>query len=592
MTTQKFIISFLVDHASPEAFFRMIDEGNAPYVTKYILGEKTPQNTYSKASISRHIITGFPSTSANTHVSILTGDYAGKNDMLYTFFWDLIGDTPKYKDTDAVSVSLLKKMNYEYMSTKAKTLFEYFKHSASFHAINRGASFCLFTTWSILTKFFPLLQKLKKKDDPYALNPIAQPELWRTVLTANIGDFLKRTQKIGLPEASFIVFLLSDENAHKFGFGSKQYREAVQVLDFFVQNIVEGMQDKKGVHIPGIKELGLLDNIVWCINTDHAGRKVFSENFVTINTIVEMELGIKLIEGMEILHEKNLAKIQKDLTKINGFSIVGEGFWALWLGPGSAKTPREFTRYYGEHIFRSIPNKGTKRRGNAEAPTEDIIAYLLEKPYTQFIFIPEEDVSKPLEYPVASIERVAQPIPRSYSIKVLSSRGVAVFERSFQNSVKYYSYKVLQGEDPLFYNELKIQYGEKYSANEWLRLTNKSAFPDVFHRMYGHFDSVYAPNCIVTCEKNYEFWSLYLVHKKMKKALLDVQTHDGLTQEESCVPLTFAGPGIKKGFEIPFGRNVDITPTLLRIMEKDFDANTVDGTVLEEIFEPKSSNSK
>ncbi len=50
MTSQKFLITFLVDHASPEVFFRMIDEGNAPYVSKYILGDKTPQNTYSKAN--------------------------------------------------------------------------------------------------------------------------------------------------------------------------------------------------------------------------------------------------------------------------------------------------------------------------------------------------------------------------------------------------------------------------------------------------------------------------------------------------------------------------------------------------------------
>ena len=92
---KKHLIQILIDHASPDAFFGWVDKGIAPHVSKYILGEKTEQNTYSNAAISRYIVTGYPSTSANTHVSIITGSYARKNNLTYTNFWDLLGKAPK-----------------------------------------------------------------------------------------------------------------------------------------------------------------------------------------------------------------------------------------------------------------------------------------------------------------------------------------------------------------------------------------------------------------------------------------------------------------------------------------------------------------
>ena len=85
----RYLIQILVDHASPDAFFGWIDKGIAPHISKYILGEKTEKNTYSNATISRNIVTGYPSTSANTHVSIITGSYARKNNLVYTIYYNL-----------------------------------------------------------------------------------------------------------------------------------------------------------------------------------------------------------------------------------------------------------------------------------------------------------------------------------------------------------------------------------------------------------------------------------------------------------------------------------------------------------------------
>ena len=72
---EKHLFAFLLDHATPSFFFDYVDKGMAPHVSKYILGEKTKDNTYSNATISRHVVTGFPTSSANSHTSILTGSF-------------------------------------------------------------------------------------------------------------------------------------------------------------------------------------------------------------------------------------------------------------------------------------------------------------------------------------------------------------------------------------------------------------------------------------------------------------------------------------------------------------------------------------
>ena len=104
----KYLIQILVDHVSPDAFFGLIDKGVAPHISKYILGEKNSNNTYSNAAISRNIVTGYPSTSANSHTSIITGSYAGKNNLLYTTYWNLTGKKPDYVDTEKISVGIIK----------------------------------------------------------------------------------------------------------------------------------------------------------------------------------------------------------------------------------------------------------------------------------------------------------------------------------------------------------------------------------------------------------------------------------------------------------------------------------------------------
>jgi type I phosphodiesterase/nucleotide pyrophosphatase len=580
----KYLISFLVDHASPRSFFDLIDDGEAPSVSKYILGEKTKDNLYSKASISRNFVTGYPSTSANTHVSIMTGSYAGKNNLLYATFWDLSGKKPVYIDTEEISVSLLSDLNEKFINKHSKLLFEYIPDSASFHAINRGARFKLLTTKALLTKFLPLLLKMKSKDDPGGVNPMAKPDLWRNVFMSNIGDFLKRIKlENSMPKASFIVFLLTDENAHKFGFDSKKYREAVKILDFFVESIVEGVETPKG-HIDGLKEMGYLDSVVWNINTDHAGRKVNRDKLIFLRENIEVELGLRIIGGEENKVDKTFKKLKKDVSKVNAFATVGSEIFHCWFADSNKGDLSSFNYFHPEKNYRSIKPIGAFSK-HLSKDSVDLIDYLLDKDYTQFVIIPEDIVSKSDLKKIDPKERLSMKLPRDYIVKIFSKEGVGKITRSIIDNDIQYSYSVIEGKDPLDYSKTGLNFEEFYNHREWLAKTITHELPDIFHRLYGFFDCVYAPNFIVTSHKDYHFWKMEAVARKKEKAMANIQTHDGLYTMESIIPATFSGPGIKKGGEISIGRNIDVLPTLLKALDVDFNPEEMDGIVLEEIFE-------
>lgn len=578
----KHLIQILVDHASPEAFFGWIDKGIAPHISKYILGEKNKDGTYANATISRNIVTGYPSTSANSHTSILTGSYARKNNLVHTTYWDFTGKVPRFRDTEKISLKGLKEMNTLHINPLCKTLFEYTDNSASFHALNRGASYKLLNTRAILFKFLPLLLKIKKTHGSEGIEPYSHPEFWKALFKDNIADFLRKIgEDKNIPIATFIVYLYSDDMGHKYGFNSEQYKVAMEILDLLVQGIVEGMEDKKGDFVPGLKELGYLDSVVWSIVTDHAARRVYRDKLVFINSLANIEQDLNIVDG-ELENIKDFIKgNQKEFSKVNGFSEIADEVWHCWLGGPEGKKPIDFRRFYGEEYIRKIIPKANQNKRPI-----DFIDYCLSQQSVQLVIIPEETKEGFENFLKLKPEQLIQTlIPRTYHIKIFSKEGMGQIERSEKNNDYAYSYQILKGNDPLGYDKIGLEYGKSYSQHEWLEKTIEHDLPDVPHRLYGFFDSIYAPNVAITSARDYHFLSLYKVAKKKEKMLKNFQTHGGIFGEESIVPLTLAGPGVKKGFEIPIGRNIDILPTVLRVLNLDFDEKKIDGKILEEALE-------
>ena len=127
---------------------------------------------------------------------------------------------------------------------------------------------------------------------------MASPVFWKRLYQDNISKFLKRILKNNkIPKATFIVFLFSDDMGHRHGFNSKEYQTAIKLLNYVIKCIVEGLEDKKGNFVKGIKELGFLDKIIWNFCTDHAARPVLTDKYVFIDSIIKKDLGLKIIDG-------------------------------------------------------------------------------------------------------------------------------------------------------------------------------------------------------------------------------------------------------------------------------------------------------
>jgi len=585
---KKYLFMLLLDHCHPDFFFNIIDQGLAPNISKYILGKKLEQlDAYSNATICKNVVTGFPSTSANMHTSILTGTVGGKNNIFQYAYWNFFGKKPKIIRTDDLKITTIKKFNNNYLNPNTKLIFEFFKTSSSYHVINRGAKWKMFTLKTIIFNYLPLLINLQKKDEPGRLSPLARPELWKKMLLKNIGKFLLKVKKEYLPEVNYLVFLLTDENAHRFGYNSTQYKEAIQIIDLYIKSLVEGIDLKDGRHIDGLEELGYFENIIWNIHTDHSGRPIERHKYISINRYLEAEFGLKLIEGPgnKTKPEKRMIKKSynlKSIQNINAYSVCSGELWTGWFRDSNLNSQtnlEQFIKFHGEKLFRNL------KPLNNEVITDftsnfkiDLINLLIKKEFIQFVIVPEE-LDQDFDFYINEIkknfkihlkQRIFNQIPRKYTIKIFSNKGSSIIKRFYENNSIYYSYEILQNQNPLDYDEINIEYGKKYSQSEILKLTFNHKLPDVFFRLFGFFDCVFAPNFLITSEYTYQFLPR---HESLDKFLLKSQNHDGLYSIESVVPLVFAGKDVRKGYKIPFARNVDIIPTLLKLMNIEFKEN-------------------
>ncbi len=216
----------------------------------------------------------------------------------------------------------------------------------------------------------------------------------------------------------------------------------------------------------------------------------------------------------------------------------------------------------------------------------DIIKYLIKQPWVQFVIIPEEEYLSDNYHEITDPkERIKVHIPRDYNIRIISKKGIGFLTRMLENDVVHYAYNVVEKEDPLEYEKINLEYNKLYSHYEWLEKTLNHDLPDIPHRLFGFFDGIHAPNLVVTSDLTWHFLSVNKLANKKENMLKDAQTHDGLYQIESIVPLTLSGPGIKKGAEISMGRNIDILPTILKALNIEFDADKLDGQILEEALE-------
>ncbi len=130
-----------------------------------------------------------------------------------------------------------------------------------------------------------------------------------------------------------------------------------------------------------------------------------------------------------------------------------------------------------------------------------------------------------------------------------------------------YSYRVVEGEDPLGYtawDAVRPLLGTLRSADDWLVATARTPFPDVPVQLAEFFDSPRSPDVYVSPADGWGFTPGR------------VGGHGSLSRGDILVPMLFAGPGVAPG-RIRAARTVDLTPTLLGYLGVPFDAGDFDG---------------
>ncbi|HTS00995.1 MAG TPA: hypothetical protein VMN04_00595, partial [Thermoanaerobaculia bacterium] len=130
-----------------------------------------------------------------------------------------------------------------------------------------------------------------------------------------------------------------------------------------------------------------------------------------------------------------------------------------------------------------------------------------------------------------------------------------------------YTYRVLEGEDPLGYASdpaVRDLIGDPREADDWLDATATTPWPDLVVQLPEFFDSPRAPDVYVTPADGFGFTS--------GKAA----GHGSLTRSEMVVPLVFAGPGVPRG-HLRAARTVDLAPTILSYLGIPYDAEAMDG---------------
>ncbi len=153
------------------------------------------------------------------------------------------------------------------------------------------------------------------------------------------------------------------------------------------------------------------------------------------------------------------------------------------------------------------------------------------------------------------------------SAEIYSETGRAEVLRDDSSDVTLYSYRVLEGQDPLGYtnrDECRGLVGGAHPASRWLEATQHAEYPDLAVQIAEYFDSSRAPDVYLTPKAGYGF-------RTARKA-----GHGALLRNEMVVPLLFSGPGIQPR-RIPTARTVDVAPTILSYLGIPFDANEMDG---------------
>ncbi len=139
------------------------------------------------------------------------------------------------------------------------------------------------------------------------------------------------------------------------------------------------------------------------------------------------------------------------------------------------------------------------------------------------------------------------------SVMVFGHRGTGRIDRRIVGREKLYRYRVVEGTDPLHYDNIKLVGDSWHTDLQWLAATATTDRPDAVVGLCDLMDSRRTGDVALFAKVDWQFGDV------------NHGGHGGLNREDMLVPFMIAGPGIARR-RIPTARIADLTPTLLEVL--------------------------
>ncbi len=175
--------------------------------------------------------------------------------------------------------------------------------------------------------------------------------------------------------------------------------------------------------------------------------------------------------------------------------------------------------------------------------------------------------------------------PEHHVFNVYSKAGQGQFTEREANGTTEFRYVIVAGQDPLGYTNNPaigphVRSGSWLTDQQWIELTYLEHYPDGLKRVANSFENENSAAMHIVASDGWDFAPYYVAKHVLSGS------HGSLNLHASLVPIMFHGPGIKH-IELPYGRTVDILPTILKYF--NVEATSMDGRALP-IFEDAQKN--
>lgn len=510
---------FIVDALEPALLKEMMNEGRLPNIKKYI---------YDNGLWVDHSLSVFPSVSAPAISTIITGNFPGTHEMVgFQWFNRRTGAFKSYIGTDILDFDADLREN-------SQTIFDFFDKSDT-------ASFAVIAGPEL---------GVNKSLVSSSLNPFHR---WEPMLHISYVDLLGSLGiGAGIPHFMALYEWRFEYDAYQLGTDDPDARRIIEEFDEQLGNIAGQLASK-----------GILDKTYFVLCSDH-GFPPSTKNFYIDQDLASLGFRKKLISynlgtfyfPLTLERWDSFFSVSADLRQYN--LIVGSnagGFAQLYfVKNGGYNRAGKYDKdlWFREVVYDDLLNMYLgKDKGNV-----NVAEYLKNLEGIDFFVVRERYFDPPAEC----------------RVRVVSKRGMAIVSRRGAHPHdQEYRYEVVEGEDPFRYDAnpktKKLMDGSFHSGKAWQMASYDYDYPDACVQLVQVFDTTRSGSVILSCK---EEWSM--------NSLL-VCKHGGYMPVEMQTALCISGPGIERQ-SIPTARLADITPSILYLLNKEFEPRQFDGEVI------------